>query len=70
MNTKSNDKTIYVCSACGRSFSRWIGKCPDCGEWNTIIEEKVTAAKPKNRSLVLETDATHITRCHSRQQPM
>ena len=70
MNTKSNDKTIFVCSACGRSFSRWIGKCPDCGEWNTIVEEKVTVTKPKNRSAVPETEATPITLCHSRQQPM
>lgn len=29
-------RTIYVCSACGDSFPSWSGKCPTCGEWNTL----------------------------------
>lgn len=33
----------FVCSACGGSQSRWAGKCPDCGEWNTL-EERVLEA--------------------------
>ena len=33
-------KTIYVCQNCGASASKWIGKCPACGEWNTYAEEK------------------------------
>ncbi len=28
----------YVCSSCGATFGKWQGKCPDCGEWNTISE--------------------------------
>ena len=68
MSTKSSDKTIYVCSACGRSFSRWIGKCPDCGEWNTIIEEKVTVAKPKSRGVASDIEATPISRCRTQHQ--
>ncbi|MEE9543496.1 MAG: DNA repair protein RadA [Thermodesulfobacteriota bacterium] len=33
-------KTIFVCSSCSGSFSKWLGKCPECSEWNTIVEEK------------------------------
>lgn len=34
-------KTQYVCSNCGSVQMRWAGKCPDCGEWNTLVEEVV-----------------------------
>ncbi len=35
----------FVCSACGATFSRWVGKCESCGEWNTLVEETVPEAK-------------------------
>lgn len=36
----SKIKTFYQCQACGYSSPKWLGKCPDCGEWNTLVEEK------------------------------
>ena len=35
----------YVCSECGHEESKWMGRCPDCGQWNTFTEEKVISAK-------------------------
>ena len=35
-------KTNYVCSQCGYETSKWNGKCPNCGEWNTFEEVEVT----------------------------
>ena len=35
-------KTVYVCSNCGADSPKWQGKCPNCGEWNTYVEEIVT----------------------------
>ncbi|OQB20547.1 MAG: hypothetical protein BWY11_02303 [Firmicutes bacterium ADurb.Bin182] len=32
-------KTVFVCGECGYESSKWIGKCPSCGSWNTMIEE-------------------------------
>jgi DNA repair protein RadA/Sms len=32
--------TVYACSACGAQSPRWIGRCPECGEWNTLAEER------------------------------
>lgn len=32
-------KTLYVCSNCGHSEPKWLGRCPDCGEWSTFVEE-------------------------------
>ncbi len=35
-------KTVYICQSCGHKSLRWIGKCPDCGAWNSMVEERVT----------------------------
>ena len=40
-------KTRYVCSNCGSVSSRWLGRCPKCGEWNTMVEETVAPEAPK-----------------------
>ena len=46
MATKS--KTVYICSNCGYETAKWAGKCPDCGEWNTMEETvRVPAAASK-----------------------
>ncbi len=37
--------TQYVCSQCGYSSSKWLGRCPDCGSWNSFTEEKIEEAK-------------------------
>lgn len=37
-------KTRYVCTQCGYESPKWAGKCPGCGEWNTLEEELVTAS--------------------------
>ncbi|MBU0492783.1 MAG: DNA repair protein RadA [Chloroflexi bacterium] len=34
-------RTIYVCQQCGSQSPRWLGRCPDCGEWNTLVETLV-----------------------------
>lgn len=33
----------YVCQACGHETARWVGRCPDCGEWNSLVEEACEA---------------------------
>ena len=35
----AKSKSVYVCSECGYESSRWYGKCPSCGEWNTLEEQ-------------------------------
>ncbi|HEY8758272.1 MAG TPA: ATPase domain-containing protein, partial [Candidatus Limnocylindria bacterium] len=45
----SAPKTAFVCQQCGNDYPKWIGKCPSCGGWNTLIEERVVAP-PKGRS--------------------
>jgi DNA repair protein RadA/Sms len=42
---KKQKAFIYRCSSCGREEPKWLGRCPECGEWNTFVE---TAVKSEN----------------------
>ena len=44
-------KTVYFCSNCGNESPKWLGKCPNCGEWNTYVGEKVQASAGKGTLL-------------------
>ncbi len=41
-------KTVYVCSNCGYDTVKWMGQCPNCGEWNTLSEFSVSENKRNN----------------------
>ncbi len=43
---KSSAKTIFVCQQCGKESPKWLGRCPDCQQWNSFEETRVTAAAP------------------------
>src|SRR5947209_18780497 len=40
-------RTKYICQQCGGEQSKWVGKCPDCGAWNTM-EEMLDFPIPQN----------------------
>ena len=43
-------KSVYICSECGYESPKWYGKCPSCGEWNTMNEEIKDTAKTASSS--------------------
>ena len=45
----AKEKTLFTCSACGGTSPRWLGKCPACGAWNTLVETVAEAEPGKNR---------------------
>ena len=46
----AKDKTIFTCTDCGGTTPRWLGKCPACGAWNTLIESTLDGGgNAKNR---------------------
>ena len=65
-------KTVYFCTSCGNETPKWQGRCPACGEWNTIVEhtEKVSSNKALNRTIGInqtakplqEVSSSHETR--------
>jgi len=49
-------KTKFVCQSCGYESVKWVGKCPNCNEWNTMVE--FIEAPPSSRRLTFQTNAT------------
>ena len=49
---KNKEKTVWFCSSCGAQSSKWEGKCPVCGQWNTLVEERVVARPSRSASPV------------------
>ena len=38
-------RTVHACQACGAQHPRWHGRCPDCGQWDSLVEETVAPAR-------------------------
>jgi len=38
-------ETIFACQNCGHQSRKWLGKCPECGEWNSLVEERERSTK-------------------------
>ncbi len=45
----AKEKTLYSCNECGGTTPRWLGKCPGCGAWNSLVESVAEPAAGKNR---------------------
>lgn len=48
----------FVCQTCGASYSKWSGRCENCGEWNTLVEQEVAA---KGASAVAKSSGKVLT---------
>lgn len=44
----AKNKSMFFCKECGAESTKWLGRCPYCGEWNTYVEEKITTVQ-KNK---------------------
>ncbi len=51
-------KLAYFCQNCGYNSPKWLGKCPSCNEWNTMVEELVTKDEPEKGSWRFGSGAT------------
>ena len=47
-------RTVFVCQQCGYQAPRWAGQCPDCGEWNTLVEQ-VSVKETRRTATALDT---------------
>jgi DNA repair protein RadA/Sms len=54
-------KTIYVCQNCSHTTAQWVGQCPSCGQWNTLIEEiQATNTGTKSAGRSSHTPTVHV----------
>jgi DNA repair protein RadA/Sms len=43
---------VFICTDCGKKMLKWMGRCPGCGEWNTVLEKEVSRGKaPRTKTL-------------------
>jgi len=54
-------KSCFVCSECGHSSSKWLGKCPNCSTWDSLVEEAVTGGTHGHRRTARDAQAVPIT---------
>ena len=52
MATSSKDRKVWFCTSCGNESPKWMGRCPACGEWNTMVEQTVATGKNPGRQAV------------------
>jgi DNA repair protein RadA/Sms len=45
----ARDRTLFACSDCGGTSPKWLGKCPHCGAWNTLVETVADAGQPAGK---------------------
>lgn len=50
----AKDKTIFICGECGYESLKWMGKCPACGSWNTMIEEQAVKVRESAQGGVVQ----------------
>ncbi|MBO4817485.1 MAG: DNA repair protein RadA [Bacteroidales bacterium] len=59
MATNSKEKTVWFCTSCGNESPKWLGRCPACGEWNTMVEKTVATGKPKKNAAAASRAGGH-----------
>jgi len=59
---KSRSRTIYVCQQCGKESLKWLGRCPNCQQWNTFVEQRVATSSSPLRTLSPESLPQELSR--------
>ncbi len=49
-------RSVYACTECGAQQPRWLGRCPECGGWSTLVEERVAAEASAPRELLAASE--------------
>ncbi|NLO85693.1 MAG: DNA repair protein RadA [Clostridiales bacterium] len=72
----AKEKTCYVCASCGYETLRWLGCCPECGEWNTFEERKntqtvtsKTAEKAAKYQTAQKSEIVTLDQIEEKQEP-
>ncbi len=60
-------KTQFVCANCATTSPKWVGRCPGCGQWNTMSEETVAREKPRGIGSPVRTGGRRIAKAEPRR---
>ena len=65
-------KTVYTCQKCGFNSPKWLGRCPDCGEWNSfaeeVIQEESKTAKTKKSFTEFSSEITPLKNASAKEE--
>jgi len=64
----ARQKTIYSCQHCGFQSPKWLGRCPDCQQWNTLVEEQPLAVSGHSRALPEPGKPLKLTEVNSSEE--
>jgi DNA repair protein RadA/Sms len=57
----AKEKEQWVCTACGGVSYKWLGQCPHCGQWNTLVEEISKTPRPKASKEIIFLNEVHAS---------
>ena len=58
---KGKAKTVFFCKECGYESTKWMGQCPGCHQWNTLVEERVSGSGGKSRGVGAAVPGQRLT---------
>ncbi|MBI4565342.1 MAG: DNA repair protein RadA, partial [Planctomycetes bacterium] len=62
-------KSVHVCQQCGAKSSKWVGRCPECGEYNTMVEEMERPVDRPSRHVLSEERPVAISAVTATERP-
>ena len=61
MPPKAAAKSVFRCQACGHAEPKWLGRCPTCAEWNSLVEELAAGRTAKDGEPISAIEASRVT---------
>ena len=69
MHPMAKPRTIFICQQCGSQQSRWMGKCPDCDTWDSLVEQ-IEAKSSSTRGSIRESGSAGARPVRLRDVPI
>ncbi len=57
-------RTIYICQSCGYQSSKWLGRCPECEQWNSFVEERISIRSQRQQGKGASSGAVPVAITH------
>ena len=57
---------MHRCSECGGGSPRWLGRCPECGSWGTIVEERAPSGFTNLDDVISQDELAEVSRSYQR----
>jgi DNA repair protein RadA/Sms len=51
MTKPDRSRTVFICQQCGKESLKWLGRCPNCQQWNSFVETRVTVPESSSRAI-------------------